>query len=65
MVKDQSDSEKGNPLPPLHGLLFSVQERYSFMVECLLFVQWVVGSIPHGWHTELFLVPASAQQALK
>ena len=23
MVKDHSDSESGNPLPPLHGLLFS------------------------------------------
>ena len=23
MVKDHSDSERGNPLPPLHGLLFS------------------------------------------
>ena len=22
MVQDHSDSEKGNPLPPLHGLLF-------------------------------------------
>ena len=22
MVKDHSDSETGNPLPPLHGLLF-------------------------------------------
>ena len=22
MVKDYSDSERGNPLPPLHGLLF-------------------------------------------
>ena len=23
MVKDHSDSERGNSLPPLHGLLFS------------------------------------------
>ena len=26
------------------------------MVECLLMVQWVVGSIPYGGPTELFLV---------
>ena len=24
MVKDHSDSERGNPLPPLHGLLFPI-----------------------------------------
>ena len=23
MVKDHSDSERGNPLPPIHGLLLS------------------------------------------
>ena len=26
MVKDHSDSEKGNPLPP-HGLLFSINSK--------------------------------------
>ena len=25
MVKDHSDSERGNPLPPLHGLLFPIR----------------------------------------
>ena len=29
-------------------------------VECLLMVQWVVGSIPHFGHIQLFLVPTSA-----
>ena len=32
--------------------------RYSSVVERLLIVRWVVGSIPHGGLVELFLVPA-------
>ena len=32
------------------------------MVDCLLMVQWVVGSIPQGGPIELRLVPASAPQ---
>ena len=31
MVKDYSDSERGNPLPPLHGLLFSISSKGSFI----------------------------------
>ena len=30
MVKDHSDSEKGNPLPP-HRLLFSINSKGSFI----------------------------------
>ena len=30
MVKDHSDSERGNPLPP-HGLLFSIDSKGSFI----------------------------------
>ena len=30
MVKDHSDSEKGNPLPP-HRLLFTINSRGSFI----------------------------------
>ena len=30
MVKDQSDSERGYPLPP-HGLLFSISRKGSFI----------------------------------
>ena len=30
MVKDYSDSERGNPLPP-HGLLFLISSNGSFM----------------------------------
>ena len=32
------------------------------MVQCLLIVPWVVGSIIHGGPTELFLIPANIQQ---
>ena len=28
VVKDHSDSESGNPLPPLQGLLFSISSIY-------------------------------------
>ena len=31
MVKDHSDSERGNPLQPLHGLLFPVSSEGSFI----------------------------------
>ena len=27
MVKDSSDSDRGNPLPPLHGLLFLISSK--------------------------------------
>ena len=30
MVKDHSDSERGNPLPP-HGLLLSINSKGSFI----------------------------------
>ena len=30
MVKDHSDSERGNPLPP-HGLLFPINSKESFI----------------------------------
>ena len=30
MVKDHSDSERGNPLPP-HGLLFLINSKGSFI----------------------------------
>ena len=33
--------------------------RCSFVVERLLMVRWVVGSIPRGGPIELFIVPAS------
>ena len=34
MVKDHSDSEKGNPLPP-HMLLFPISSKGSFICMCI------------------------------
>ena len=31
MLKYHSDSESGNPLPPLHGLLFLISWKGSFI----------------------------------
>ena len=31
MVKGHSYSERGNPLPPLHGLLFPISSKISFI----------------------------------
>ena len=31
MVKDHSDSERGNPLSSLHGLLFVISSKGSFI----------------------------------
>ena len=31
MVKDDSDSKRGNLLPPFHGLLFPVSSKISFI----------------------------------
>ena len=35
MVKDHSDSERGNPLPP-HGLLFPINSKGSFIIICTI-----------------------------
>ena len=32
MIKDHSDSERGNPLPPLYGILFPISSKGSFIV---------------------------------
>ena len=47
MVKDHSDSERGNPLPP-HGLLFLINSKGSFIC-----------TIPHDRiaHTTAFVTP--------
>ena len=31
MIKDHSDSERGNPLPPLFGLLFPISSKGAFI----------------------------------
>ena len=35
MLKDHSDSERGNPLPTLDGLLVSISSKYSFICTIL------------------------------
>ena len=35
MVKDHSNSERGNLLPPLHGLLFLISSMGSFIYASL------------------------------
>ena len=37
MVKDRSDSERRNSLPPLHGLLFPISSKGSFICFCTFF----------------------------
>ena len=32
MVKDHSDNERGNPLPLLHGILFPISSKGSFII---------------------------------
>ena len=41
MVKDHSESERGNPLPP-HGLLFSINSKGSFICTIPVFVTPIV-----------------------
>ena len=46
MVKDHSNSDRGNPLPP-HGLLFPISSKGSFIC-------------PITAHTIVFVIPAVA-----
>ena len=36
MVKNHSDSERGNPLPALHGLFFPISSKGSFICTTVL-----------------------------
>ena len=45
MVKDQSDSEKGNPLPP-HRLLFPINSKSSFICTIPQTGYWIVHTGP-------------------
>ena len=33
MVKEHLDRERGNPLPPLHGLFFSISSKGYFIMH--------------------------------
>ena len=68
MVKNHSDSEKGNPLPP-HGLLFAINSKGSFMcsipdriAHTTAFVtpvveHWLEREIAHWIHHERSIRP--------
>ena len=47
MIKDHSDSERGNPLPSLHGLIFEINSKSSFI--CTI-PDWMA-------HTTAFVIP--------
>ena len=47
MVKDHSDSERENPLPP-HGLLFPISSKDSFI--CIISQPLIHKSLNTGWN---------------
>ena len=50
MVKDHSDSERENPLLPLHGLFFSISRKgYKRLL--------MLSSIDRITHTTAFVIP--------
>ena len=49
MVKDHSDSERGIPLPPLHGLLFPISSKLYFICNT---------PTDRTAHTTAFVTPA-------
>ena len=53
IVKDHSDKEKGNPLPPLHGLLLSINSKGSFICTILHTGQHIPRPLLHqsSWST--------------
>ena len=69
MVKDYSDSKRGNPLLPLYGLLFSISSKvFFYMLHQLWSTGWnekkLSGSTMKDWsdnpsHHELHLAPQS------
>ena len=72
MVKDHSDSQRRNPLPPLHKLLFLISSKGSFIYTIPdriahttpyvtpVMEDWLEQDIAQWAHHEIFLVPASA-----
>ena len=51
MVKDHSDSDKGNPLPP-HRLLLSINSKGSFICTDRIThtTAFVTPVVEHGWN---------------
>ena len=52
MVKDHSDRKRGNPLPPLNGLLFPISSKGSFICTIPQTGQYIQQSLLHkSWNT--------------
>ena len=49
MVKDHSDSERGNPLPP-HGLLFLISSKGSFICIIPDRITHTTAFVTPGWN---------------
>ena len=49
MVKDRSDNERGNPLPPLHGLLFLIQTGMYIIPDRITHTMAYVTPIVEHW----------------
>ena len=66
MVKDHADSERGNPLLPLHGILFTIDSKGSFICTISQTENILVTLVCNKTRfvcfgpIELFLVPDSA-----
>ena len=52
MVKDHSDSEKGNPLPP-HRLLFPINSKGSFICRITHTTAFVTPVVEHWLEREI------------
>ena len=52
MVKDHSDSEKGNPLPP-HRLLLSINSKGSFICTIPHTTAFVIPVVEHWLEREI------------
>ena len=52
VVKDHSDSEKGNPLPP-HGLLFPINSKGSFICRIAHTMAFVTPVVEHWLEWEI------------
>ena len=52
MVKNYSDSERENPLPPLHELLFPISKKGSFIciiIDRIVYTMAIVTPIVKYW----------------
>ena len=53
MIKDHSDSERGNPLSPLHGLLFPISSKVFFICRITLTTAFITSVVEHWLEQEI------------